>query len=121
MNSWYLIAALMALLTCLIHVVLGGRELVRPLLADNTLPRVVRLTHYYCWHLVTIALALMSIGLGLAAWSSEFSQLGTAATLMALLFGLLNLGYGLRYRLPVRVLPQWLLFAAISIPGIVAF
>lgn len=120
MNTWYLIAAVMALLTCLTHVVLGGRELVRPLLADTTLPRVVRLTHYYCWHLVTIALALMTAGLALAAWSTAYRQLGIAATLMALLFGLLNLAYALKFRLPVRLLPQWLLFAAVSTPGILA-
>lgn len=120
MNSAYAVAAVAAALTCGIHLIVGGRELVRPLLASRELPRIVVLSHYYCWHLVSIALALIATGLALAAWDPAWRSLGVAATLAAALFGALNLAYALCFRLTPRYLPQWLLFAAIVVPALLA-
>jgi hypothetical protein len=120
MNRWYALAALAASTTFLVHVALGGRALARPLLASTELHRVVKLTHYYCWHLVSIALALIALGLWLAAADPSLRPFGVAATLTAALFGLLNVAYALAFRLGPRRLPQWILFLAITLPGLLA-
>jgi hypothetical protein len=120
MNVWYAFAALAAASTCAIHLLLGGRDLVRPLLASGDMHRVVVLTHYYCWHLVSIALAAISLGLALAAWDPGWRVLGVAATVLAAAFGLLNIVYALAFRLPPRLLPQWILFAVIVLPALLA-
>lgn len=120
MNIAYLLAAIAAAITCVTHIVLGGRELVPPLLGCRALPRVVVVTHYYCWHLVSIALAMIAAGLAMAAWTPEWRPFGVAATVIAASFGGLNLVYALRFHLPPRYLPQWLLFAAIVVPTLFA-
>ncbi|HYE85389.1 MAG TPA: hypothetical protein VEA16_03465 [Vicinamibacterales bacterium] len=117
MNIWYAAAAIVAAMTCAVHVVVGGRELVGPLLASRDMHRVTVLTHYYCWHLVSVALAAIALGLALAAWDPQWRLLGIASTVLAAAFGLLNIGYALAFRLSPRLLPQWLLFAAIALPG----
>ena len=78
-------------LTTGVHTVLGGREIARPLIEARGVSRVVRFTHYYCWHLVTAVLALMTAAFAWAAIDPAGRAAGglAAAALLALLGGML--------------------------------
>lgn len=111
-----LAAAIFAGLTCLIHLVLGGRDAARPLLNSKDLQTAPKLTNYYCWHIVTIVLALMSAGY---AYLSQTYETGLAwgLLLMSVLFTGLSLGLIVKFRVSPFALPQWILFAVLSLIG----
>lgn len=113
MNSWWIAAAVMSFATCLMHVLLGGREIVQPLLAARDLARIPRLTAYYCWHMVTIVLLAMAAALGWAAAHPNL-PLVVLTFALALAFMLLSLALVAAFRVRPWYLPQWSLFAAIS-------
>lgn len=49
-----LVAAAMMTLAFYVHVVVGGRHVARPLLADRRLPPPAKWLSYYCWHIVSL-------------------------------------------------------------------
>lgn len=114
MNSWWVVAAVMSFATFLIHALVGGREIARPLLAARDLARIPRLTAYYCWHMVTIVLLAMAAALAWAAWYPNMPLVVLIFTL-ALAFMLLSLAFVAAFRVRPWYLPQWSLFAAISV------
>lgn len=117
MNAWFAVAAVLSAATCLVHLLAGGREIARPLLDAQGLRTVPRLTSYYCWHLVTIALAGLCLAFAAAATGAS-RDLALAATLFAALSAALNLGLILRFRLPFWHFPQWALFVPIAASGL---
>ena len=112
-----LAAAVFAGLTCLIHTILGGRDAARPLLNSKDLQTVPKLTNYYCWHIVTIVLALMSAGYAHLSQTYE-TGLSWGLLIMSVLFTALSLGLVLKFRVTPLALPQWTLFAVLSLIGI---
>ena len=56
----FAVPALIAFGIAVIHTVLVGREIARPLMQQQTLPPIVTLTHYYCLHMATISLAVLA-------------------------------------------------------------
>jgi hypothetical protein len=114
MNLWLAAAAAVAFATFLIHTVIGGREIARPLLAARDLSRIPRLTAYYCWHMVTILLFGMSAALGWAALHAN-TPLVVLITALALGFTALSLALVVTYRVRPWYLPQWSLFAVIAV------
>jgi hypothetical protein len=118
MNHWLLLAGLAAGATCAVHVLLGGREIARPMLASNDLHRIVRLTNYYCWHMVTIVLAGMAGAFAYAAWHPASIELAAVFTLLAASFAVLSLGLIAVYRVRPLLMPQWILFLAITALGV---
>ena len=117
MNVWLALAAALAAMTTLIHIVLGGREIATPLLATERLQAVPKFTLYYCWHLVTIVLAALALAFGLVATGQGSRDLALFATAGAALFGLWGLGMIGLFRLRIAHFPQWALFAAIAVSG----
>lgn len=113
MNPWLTAAALAAFSTFLIHAVVGGREIARPLLAARDLPRVPRLTAYYCWHMVSVLLFGMAAAL---AWTARHANppLVVLVTALALAFAVLSLGLVVAFRVRPWHLPQWSLFLVIA-------
>lgn len=112
-NAWYLAAAGLSLVTCLIHVFAGGRDAVRPLLASDALTDDVKYTHLMCWHLVTLMFLSMTASFVLAAALAS-DAVAWIATVHALLCVVWNVGMIATYRLRARDFPQWILFAAIA-------
>lgn len=119
MNAWLALAAVLAAATTLIHFVLGGREVAAPLLATERLHSVPKFTMYYCWHLVTIVLAALALAFGLVATGRGSRDLALFATGGAALFCLWSLGMIGLFRLRIAYFPQWALFAAISVSGMI--
>jgi hypothetical protein len=111
------LAALAAFVTFLLHLIAGGRTVAAPLLRASDLPRVAKLTMYYCWHIVSLLLFLLSAAL---AYASLREPQNTALLLLCLALVLgcavwsLALAVGTRSRL--WHLPQWTLFLAIGAP-----
>ena len=117
MNLWLAAAAIIALVTTVVHAWLGDREIAGPLLAAERLRNVPKYTMYYCWHLVTIILAGQALAFALAASGHGSRDLAIFATVGAGLFALWSLGMigGLRLRL--AHFPQWALFAPMAAYG----
>lgn len=102
----------------LIHLFAGGPEIARPLLQSDDIPDVAKYVNYYCWHLVTMTIGAMSVGL---IWASiDVSQTGLMWmwTVMAVLFTLWSLVL-IRWKTQnIWQMPQWTLFGLISVLAI---
>lgn len=114
-DPWLAAASIAASATCLLHIFLGGHLVVPPLL-QSPLRDVVKYTHYFCWHLVTMALAVMAAGLAWAAISpdTDARAAGWLAALLALSFMATNVAVNLAMKLSFRKHPQGALFLIIS-------
>jgi hypothetical protein len=112
-NPWLVGAAAASIATCLTHLFLGGRLFAAPLLASS-LPPAVKHTNYYCWHLVTAALAMMAGAFLWAGIAPDAWPAGLIAAALALAFMLVNIAQNLVQRLPFRRRPQASFFAIVS-------
>jgi len=117
MNLWLATAAAIAAATTLIHALLGGSEIARPLLVAEGLRRVPKYTMYYCWHLVTIVLVGLALAFALAAIGHASRDLAAFATAGAGLFALWSLGMIGLFRLRLAHFPQWALFVPMAVCG----
>ncbi len=116
MNTYLLLATGASALVCLMHIFGGGPQVVGPLLRSE-MDDVPKYLNYYCWHLVTLTLGLMSIGYLLAALNPAETLLALLMTLLALSFALWSLGLVLWKRQSLWEMPQWLLFLPIALFG----
>ena len=116
MNIWLASAALLCAVTSIVHILLGERDVVRPLLAQQ-LDEELKFTLFLCWHITTIVLVGMSIALGLAAFGLASRDLAWFASIASLLFAVLNVGVVLRFRLRPAQFPQWVVFVPIALLG----
>lgn len=119
MNFWFLSAAVLSAGICALHVTLGGREAARPLLAATALDRVAKFTNYYCWHLVTIAIALMAAAFAFASRPGASTDLAIFASVTAVTFALWSIVMIVRYRLSPLQFGQWALFLPVGFLGAV--
>ena len=117
MNIWLFAAGVAVALIVLIHVFLGGRETARPTLAAGELASLVRYTNYYCWHLVTLSLTLVSAGFLYSALPARPPEPAAAATLFVAGAAILNIGINLRFGLKTAQHPQWILFLPVAAMG----
>ena len=116
-NVWWLLAAVAMAAIAALHIVGGGAELARPLLNQKVLGAAVTFNLYYAWHLVSVMLVAMALAYGAAAFSASHRSLGSAASLLALAFAVLNIVIGLQAGLYPWGLPQWVLFAPVAAVG----
>lgn len=117
MNPFLTGAAIGALAIGLVHVILGGRHIVRPLLADTHLPRMSKWTLYMCWHFVTITLVGMALAYLIAARPDGDRSLALFATGAAALYALTNIGMNVVLGLRHSRHPQWMMFAPLAALG----
>jgi len=106
-NPWFLAAA--ALATCVAHVFLGGRLFAAPLLASD-LRSPVKHTNYFCWHLVTAALAVMAGAFFWAAFAAEGREAAIAGAALAAAFLAVNVIQNMSQRLSFSSHPQGAFF-----------
>ncbi len=118
MNSPLVIAGILALAVCLLHLIFGGRDIVRPFLAADHLAPVLRYTMYFCWHLVTLSLAGMAAAFLVAARPGGAESLAKFATAGATSFALLNFAMNARLRLSFTQHPQGFLFVPVAAFGV---
>lgn len=117
MNTPLVIAGVLALAVCLLHLIFGGRDIVRPFLAADHLPSVPRYTMYFCWHLVTLSIAGMGAAFLVAARPGGAESLAWFATVGAASFALLSFAMNARLRLSFAQHPQGFLFVPVAAFG----
>jgi len=118
MNIYLVAAACLTAAVCLIHVFAGGRTIAMPLLKAADLHPVPKYVTYYCWHLVTIVLAMIAVMFALAGLREGSLDLGWAATALVTAFCLLGLAVPPMKKQKYSQMPQGWLFLPIMVLGI---
>ncbi len=101
----------------LVHLFIGGREIVRPFIRDSALTPTARDTLYQCWHFTTAAIACMAAFFLLASVSDE-RVFATCATLLAGSYFLSGVGLVTSLGESHARLPQGWLFLPVTALGI---
>jgi hypothetical protein len=114
MNWFFLAAAILSTAIGVLHVIAGGRVAARPLLEASGLRTTAKFTSYYCWHLVTIAIAALAVAFAVAAASEASRDVAMLATAVSGLFAAWSLVMIATFRLSLWGFPQWLLFLSVA-------
>ena len=116
-NPWFMAAGVTSLVTMLIHFTLGGREIARPLLDASGLDPIAKSTNYYFWHLVTLTLVAMASGFVWGAVAEQAADVAFLVLVLAVSFAIWNIALVVWHRRSPLLMPQWILFCAISVLG----
>ncbi|MFS2316423.1 hypothetical protein RMQ97_00675 [Maricaulis sp. D1M11] len=117
MNIWFLIAGGLGVLTCLAHVFLGGREVAKPLLQADGLTSLTRFTQYFCWHIVTLVLAVQAASFFYAGVYPAGADIAVVMTILSLGTALWNFAMNYAHRLKWQRHPQFVFFVPMTILG----
>jgi len=119
MNTWLLSAGIATILLDLVHIVFGGREVLRPMLASQW-PEPAKAVWSVVWHAVTAVMAFGGAALVAAAFLPNHA-LALAALPIALFlsFAALFVFYGLTRLGSLNILPQWVAFTAIPVLALI--
>ena len=98
-----------------IHTFIGQSTVARPLTGCGDLAALPKWTTFYCWHLVTITLGAMAVGLIYAAYAPSADDVAFAIGLMALLFGLFGLALPRFVGQTYATLPQGFLLLPVGV------
>ncbi|WP_265501771.1 hypothetical protein [Paracoccus beibuensis] len=114
----YWIAAAGLLVLILIHLTVGEKEVVRPLLASREFKDDTKYVLFLCWHLVTLVMAGAAAGYVAAAMSNEWRDFALAGTILIALLALWSFTVVIWKRQRHRDMPQWIAFAAVALLGL---
>ncbi|MFF9012043.1 hypothetical protein ACF09C_03605 [Streptomyces sp. NPDC014870] len=119
MNGWLLAAGVTAFGVAAVHVVAGGRDVVRPLLSCGLADEPRRVLHAV-WHMVSVDLVLSAAALVLLALTEDTSATGPMAWFVAahflayaVVFLVVTLAVG--WTRPLLRLPQWMLLLPVAV------
>lgn len=110
-------AAGLAVLWSGVHLVVGGREIARPMRAAPDLAPLVRDTQYLCWHFTSVTIGCMA---GFFAWAAASGEeaLAVAGTVLATGFVLVGVGLVVFVGGRHTDLPQGWLFLPVAALGV---
>lgn len=112
------LAALMAALTFLAHVVIGGRVNAAPVLSRPDLPNGPKTTMTFSWNAASLLLLAIALGYGFSALQGPANQpLVWFLTLLCVFHAALGVASSLRGGLSPLRFPPAMLFLAISAFG----
>ena len=114
MNLWWIAAGLAAAFTAAVHVIFGGRDIDRPLMALTIDDRQIKYGAHLCWHLVTIELVALAAFFLWPAVTGRGPELAVAATAIAVAAAVWNIGMVVHHRLGFAEFPQWTLFSVVA-------
>ncbi|QBF31552.1 hypothetical protein [Thalassococcus sp. S3] len=111
-----LMAAALSAVWCVVHVVMGGRDVAGPLRHSSALEPIVRDTAWLCWQYVSGTLALLTVLFVLGALiARQYAEVATALSGLFLMIGILVVpAIGQRY----GALPQGFLFLPVTVLGL---
>ena len=118
LNAGFAAASLLALLTFAVHTFVGGIYVVRPLLAVEGLTRASRWLNYYCWHMTTLTLLVMTTMFAYAAYEPGARGFGLLFTTMAGASSALCIGVAIKGGVRPHRFPATSLFAAVAAAGL---
>jgi len=118
-NTYFAICSGLAGVVFVMHVFAAGPRIAVPVRDCPELKPVIRLTNYYCWHIVSIVLAQLVFLFGWAAFSQAASLLALVGTSSVVAFGLWGFVLVVKTKQSFKFMPQALLFAPIAVLGIV--
>jgi hypothetical protein len=121
MNEILLLASGVSLVTFVVHWQVGGIYAARPLLAASDITEASRWLNYFCWHIVTVLLLIMTGVLALGAVERISTDAIAVVALIAGSISLLSIAVTLRAGIrPYRFPASYLLasVAALSLAGI---
>jgi len=121
MNIWFVAAGALSFGITLLHLFGGGPTVAAPLLAAKGLNDVVRYLNYYCWHLVSISLALMALAFGWSGFVGSAWELAVLGTIMAAGFCIWGVALVILKRQQFREMPQGWLFLPVALLGFCGF
>lgn len=110
------IAAGLSALWCGVHVIVGERDVARPLRRSTTLDPLARDTAFLCWHLVSGTLALVTVLFALGITVSPHYAI--AGTLLAGEFVVVGFVLPRLIAVSYRQLPQGWLFVPVVALGL---
>lgn len=114
MNKWFLSASILTGFVTALHFFGGGREIADPLLEADSLPDTLKYLLYYCWHLVTMTLAVMTAAFFFAARSPKSVELAWFAGILAGLFSIWGIALVPAVGQDFAAMPQGWFFAPIA-------
>lgn len=115
---YFLVAALVLSVLTLMHVTIGHKEVVRPLLTMGNLGPSVILPLFVCWHLLTL-LMIASVAIYVSvAVTSLYKEAALSATIMFAFFALWCLVVALWKKQRHRDMPQWIVFVVVAALGL---
>jgi hypothetical protein len=112
-------AAAVAVVALVMHLVVGGRTFVRPLLAAE-LPSSLRWTAYFAWHSGTILFALIAAGFVAGATTTAWGAYAALAASAAVAVAVVGLLVCARARISPLTFAPVLLFGAVAAVGVVS-
>ena len=119
--NWIVISSgILAFITAGVHIVAGGKEVARPLLAAP-MDETVKLTMYACWHLVSVSLLLSSFALLVNGFGFLDSPPMVAfISALWLLYGIVFIvvNYCIASLPSLFRLPQWILLFPVGLLGL---
>jgi hypothetical protein len=116
--SPYWLPAAITLALIGVHLLSGGPEVVRPLLASRELPPDVVHLLYLCWHAVTVLLVACLVAYAGAALDPGFRPYVVAATVVVGALSVLSLAIVYWKRQSHRKMPQWIAFLVLTLSGV---
>ncbi|QYO63117.1 hypothetical protein [Leptolyngbya sp. 7M] len=117
MNGFLLAAAVVSLLTFLVHLFWGGYDIINPLLKASDLQDMPKLTAYYGWHIVTLVLLAMTCAYAYVAFVQPDVPLTVMLTSIAAACTLLSVVLIVTRQLQPLDYPQWAFFLPIALFG----
>ena len=110
-------ASALTALWLVVHLMIGGRQIARPLLKASELRSTVKHTQYLCWHFTTVAIAGMALFFCLAAITGVTAY-ATSATVLAAGFFFLGVVLIISLGENHAQLPQGWLFLPVATLGL---
>jgi hypothetical protein len=117
-NAGFAAASVLALVTFAVHTFVGEIYVARPLLAVEGLTRASRWLNFYCWHMTTLTLVVMTAMFAYAALEPAARGFGVLFTVMATTFSLLCIAVAIKGRVRPWRFPPTSLFAAVAAAGV---
>lgn len=118
-NPSLAIAALLAALAFLTHWLVGGRRVVRPLLAVPDLDPASRWLTYLCWHITTVLLLVMALTLALGSVGLVGRDALVVDAVMATSISVLSVVIAVRAGIPPLRFPSTYLLGGVAAAAIV--
>jgi hypothetical protein len=117
-NPGFATAAVLSLITFAVHTFVGGRFAARPLLDAHDFDKASRWLNYMTWHMVTVLLAVMPIGYGVAAVLPDSLDVAILLTAIAAVLSPLSVWVALKGGIAPWRFPSSWLFALIVLAAL---